>query len=74
MKINDIRKIAKTYGINSFGKGKVDLVRAIQLREGNFDCYGKVSDYCDQRECAFRSSCFEVAAQQNASRRPPSNL
>ena len=59
MKIQEIRDKAKTLGIKSFGKSKVELVREIQRREGNFDCYGTAVGHCDQTECCFRSSCLE---------------
>ncbi len=34
------------------------LYRKRQAREGNFDCFGKASDYCDQCACAYRSLCI----------------
>ncbi|MCU0589686.1 MAG: hypothetical protein MUF52_16245 [Syntrophobacteraceae bacterium] len=58
MKIQDIRARAKEIGINSFGKTKAELIRAIQKAEGNFDCYGTATDYCDQLDCSFRSPCL----------------
>jgi hypothetical protein len=30
-----------------------------QLREGNFDCFGKSADYCDQQECKYRQWCVD---------------
>lgn len=59
MKMQEVRVIAKSLGINSFGKTKADLIREIQRAEGNFDCYGSAHGYCDQLECIFRSSCLE---------------
>jgi hypothetical protein len=29
-----------------------------QLREGNFDCFGKADDYCDQSECKYLQWCL----------------
>ncbi|MEN6440634.1 MAG: SAP domain-containing protein [Syntrophobacter sp.] len=58
MKMQEIRTIAKKLGINSFGKSKRDLVREIQLKEGNFDCYERSDGFCDQSECLFRGSCL----------------
>lgn len=58
MKMNDIRALAKCLGVNSFGKTKVELIKEIQRRQGNFDCFGSAKDYCDQLECLFRSSCL----------------
>lgn len=58
MKMNEIRSLAKTLGIKSFGKSKVDLIKEIQTKQGNFDCYGTATDYCDQLECLFREPCL----------------
>jgi hypothetical protein len=66
MKMNEIRKMAKNMKINSFGKTKVDLVREIQLKEGNFDCFGRVTDFCDQMDCCFREDCFKAAEKIRA--------
>lgn len=59
MKMQEIRTMAKKMGINSFAKTKAELVREIQRKEGNFDCYGSVTDHCDQEACCFRSSCLD---------------
>jgi len=58
MKMKDVRKMAKTLGINSFGKSKADLIREIQRAEGNFDCFGSAGAHCDQEKCLFRESCL----------------
>jgi hypothetical protein len=58
MKMQEIRAMAKGLGVNSFGKSKIDLIREIQLKEGNFDCYATSNGYCDQLSCVFRSSCL----------------
>jgi len=59
VKMKEIRIIAKNMGINSFAKTKVELIREIQRKEGNFDCYRTARDFCDQEACSFRSSCLE---------------
>jgi hypothetical protein len=33
-------------------------VRRRQLREGNFDCFGRAVDYCDQMTCRYRDVCL----------------
>ena len=58
MKMNEVRTLGKSLGINSFGKNKVELIKEIQREQGNFDCFGTAKDYCDQLECLFRASCF----------------
>lgn len=35
--------------------------RRRQLKEGNFDCFGKATDYCDQGNCKYRKLCVEKA-------------
>lgn len=56
--MQDVRAMAKSLGINSFGKNKTELIREIQRKEGNFDCYGTAVDSCDQKDCCFYDSCL----------------
>ena len=58
MKMQEVRVMAKALGINSFGRKKVDLIREIQLVEGNFDCFGTAEGFCDQQDCRFRALCL----------------
>jgi len=58
MKMNEIRSLSKNLGITSFGKSKSELIKEIQRKQGNFDCFGTAMDYCDQLECIFRASCL----------------
>ncbi len=58
MKMNEIRSLAKSLGIKSFGKSKIELIKEIQSKQGNFDCFGTATDYCDQLECLFREACL----------------
>ncbi len=41
----------------------VPTVRRKQLREGNFDCFGRSGCYCDQHTCKYREVCLWQAAQ-----------
>ena len=34
------------------------IIHKKQLREGNFDCFGKAGDYCDQHHCKYRQWCL----------------
>lgn len=36
----------------------IPLFRKRQLREGNFDCFGKAAEYCDQLACLYRELCL----------------
>lgn len=58
MKMQEVRILAKKMGINSFAKTKAELIREIQRKEGNYDCYGTAQGYCDQEGCSFRSACL----------------
>ncbi len=37
------------------------IYRKRQLSEGNFDCFGKAFDYCDQCLCKYREVCLSRA-------------
>lgn len=41
------------------GLKKVEMIRAIQRAEGNFDCFGTASNYCDQLSSLFRQDCLK---------------
>jgi hypothetical protein len=58
MKMNDVVKRAKGLGIKAKAVKKADLIRQIQKAEGNFDCFGRAVDYCDQWQCCFREDCL----------------
>jgi len=36
-----------------------ELVRSVQRREGNFDCFRKAETYCDRKDCAWRQWCLK---------------
>lgn len=54
----DIVKKAKEFGVNPRGLSKAELIHAIQRAEGNFDCYGTATHWCDQPDCLWRHECF----------------
>ncbi|MDR3569014.1 MAG: hypothetical protein P4L43_13380 [Syntrophobacteraceae bacterium] len=58
MKMNDVRSMAKNLDIKTFGKSKAALIREVQRKQGNFDCFGSAGDFCDQNDCVFRSACL----------------
>ena len=39
----------------------LDIYRKKQLKEGNFDCYGKFNEYCDQDCCCYKDLCVSAA-------------
>ena len=58
MKLEEIKEIAKKHGIKVGKLKKADLVRAIQLSEGNAACFdtGQVSE-CGQQDCLWHADC-----------------
>ncbi len=59
MKTSDIKIKARASGIEIGSKSKTDLVREIQLSEGNFPCFQTAHDYCDQTNCCWRGDCLK---------------
>jgi len=66
MHIGQIRRIAKQMGIPAVGT-KVELIRSIQRKEGNFDCFGTAVDgYCDQYNCLWRADCLKPPKRKSS--------
>jgi hypothetical protein len=62
MKLAEVSTIAKSHKINPGKLSKIDLIKTIQLHEGNFDCFATAySGECDQAACNWREDCFETA-------------
>lgn len=62
MKMEQVRSIAKSQGINPGKLSKTELVKSIQTEEGNFDCFATAyAGECDQVGCSWRDDCFEAA-------------
>ena len=61
MKLADIKTRAKGLGIKAGSKKKVELIHAIQLAEGNFDCFGTAVNSCDQQDCCFLKDCLAMS-------------
>ena len=59
MNMQEIRGIAKNFGIKTSRMKKANLIKTIQLSEGNFDCFASAVDgECDQSGCIWREDCF----------------
>ena len=65
MKMNDIRKMAKEKGINSFGLSKIVLVRKLQEKEGNFQCFAtdRVKE-CNESHCLWLDDCKKLFSEK----------
>jgi hypothetical protein len=40
------------------------LIHRKQLQEGNFDCFGSASTFCDQGQCKYREWCLRMEGIQ----------
>ncbi|MDI6780832.1 MAG: SAP domain-containing protein [bacterium] len=60
MKLDEIKGKAKGLGIVCGKMKKEDIIREIQVSEGNFDCFGTaVNNECDQETCCWREDCLK---------------
>ena len=55
----DIKQKAKDLGLKTSKVKKPELIKKIQLAEGNFDCFGSAEHECDQAGCAWRDDCLK---------------
>ncbi len=56
-----IRRMAKSLGINTYQMKKTDIIRAIQKKEGNIDCYGTLRvESCGELTCSWRDDCLSL--------------
>ncbi len=64
MKVQQIREIARSKGLQPGKAEKIELIKAIQRGEGNFDCFATAYDgMCDQAGCLWREDCFAAAGE-----------
>jgi len=62
MNLQEIREIARIRGLRPRNLNKRELIRSIQLNEGNFDCFGTAyGGICDQGGCLWRKDCFSTS-------------
>ncbi len=58
----ELKKFAQRYEIDPRGLTKTELIRGIQRKEGNFDCFASTPvANCDQPQCLWRDDCLEIA-------------
>ncbi len=59
MRLSEIEKRAKNLGIrDTWRLSKKELIKTIQRKEGNFDCFGSARNFCDQLTCVWRADCI----------------
>ncbi|MDO8926965.1 MAG: SAP domain-containing protein [Sideroxyarcus sp.] len=67
MKLAEVSAIAKTHSIVPGKSSKSELIRSIQSKEGNFDCYATAFEKeCDQGGCSWREDCFDASIREPA--------
>lgn len=65
MNLEEICPIASAHSINVGKYIKIELIKALQTEDGNFDCFGSAHNcVCDQVGCFWREGCF-AAAREN---------
>jgi hypothetical protein len=58
MKLDEVKEIAKQHNIKTTKAKKSDLVRAIQLAEGNVQCFESgIAAQCSEANCLWRQDC-----------------
>lgn len=61
MKYNQIQKMAKKMGINTYHMKKNEMILAIQRAENNIECFGTVRvEYCQELSCLWREDCVSL--------------
>jgi len=64
MKMEAVRTIATSRGINPARLSRDELIKLIQVQKGYFDCFATAFDgECGQTSCSLREDCFAVAQQ-----------
>ncbi|MCI5212414.1 MAG: hypothetical protein D3910_27350 [Candidatus Electrothrix sp. ATG2] len=66
MKMKKIRQKAEELGLDAANMKKKDLIRAIQVAEGNFPCFRTENDSCDQINCCWRRDCLPPGWREGA--------
>ena len=58
MKLQDVKEVAKQRGIKAGSMKKAELIRTMQVAEGNEGCYETgQADVCGQEQCLWRDDC-----------------
>jgi len=61
LKYNEIQKMAKNMGINTFQMKKKNMIHAIQRAEHNIECFGTSRvEECQEFTCLWRDDCISL--------------
>ncbi len=67
MNFNELKKMAKVMGINTYRVKKPDIIRSIQRVENNIQCFDTQRvEYCREHVCLWRNDCVK----RNQDRQP----
>lgn len=58
MSPDDVNRIAFLKGVDPIGKPKWEIIRLIQIKEGNQPCYATQHFECQHLECFWRQDCI----------------
>jgi len=59
MRLIEVEKKARLMGLRDTWKySKKGLIKQIQRKEGNFDCFGSAKGDCNQLACCWRGDCL----------------
>ena len=59
MKLNELRKIAAYWKVDAgTNRPKQDIIREIQVKEGNSPCFG-TKETCEN-ECLWKADCLKI--------------
>lgn len=65
MELEIIHSIAATHGLDTDNLSKPELIKAIQMQEGNFDCFATAqSGACDQGNCLWLDDCLGMEKER----------
>ncbi|MBN2536598.1 MAG: hypothetical protein JXB88_27190 [Spirochaetales bacterium] len=59
MKLPEIKKMAQKLGINVGTLKKPDIIKKIQVKEGNDPCFDSGKKTCEQMDCLWRDDCIK---------------
>jgi hypothetical protein len=63
MSNGDLIELAHRYFISDSGLSSENLIRKIQVAEGNIDCFKTGKNECDQTACRWRKDCLGKSAE-----------
>jgi len=58
--MKEVKDKAKAVGVSPGKMKKGDIIRAIQMQEGNFPCFQTAAEFCDQESCYWRDDCLSA--------------